>query len=435
MLKILFKPSLLLTFFGLLFFSMACNFKERPPDDKDTTATTTELRFTHADGTIEELNFRAPLELDKIGSNPLGFVVKDLNKDGREDLVLLNTAIAEKDQGIRILMRTSVDHTEDPHDFFEDALILKTGRDQRPQYLVVEDMNQDGIQDLVTTHPIKDTISLWAGQLSGNQFSLANTSTEIQVGDFPTFIAAAEFGAPGTLGVAITNRSSDNISLLFDLTKTQKLLLDGNQGVNKNPLQLVTGDWNSDGCPDLAILSGDKEKVNFLKNTPCPSTSNPAQQKTFEAMGNMDVGESPQGMIVGDWDHDGHWDIAVSNRNDDDISLLYGAGDGSFKRWDFRVGKGPGQLAFTDFNGDGVKDFVIGDLIDQDLTILLSNGDASIPGTNSQFSYARGQIASGSILSGNRPAFIKVIDINNDKKLDILLTLPSENKLSILLQR
>ncbi|MBF0279214.1 MAG: VCBS repeat-containing protein [SAR324 cluster bacterium] len=430
------KLCLFMAFCGFTLLSTACSFKERPSDDEDNTATTTKITITRIDGVIETLKFSAPMEIDQIGSNPLNFVMKDLNNDNREDLVLLNSAVSEEDQAIRVLIRTSVDTSDDPNEFFENLVVLKTGTDQRPQSLIVEDVNGDGIQDLIVSHPVADSISFWEGKLSENQFSLANTSVEIQVGEFPTSLAAGQFRGTGSFGIAIANRSSDNVFLIYDILNQQSTILDGNHGVEKDPLQLVTGDWNNDGCLDLAILSGNKERVNIFKNTSCSNVSeNSAPQEfTFEKIGNSDVGEDPQGMIAGDWDHDGLMDLAISNRIDDDITLLYGEGEGIFVRWDVRVGDGPGQLASADFNGDGVEDFVVGNLIDQDLTVLLSNGDGSRPGTNNQRAYSRAHIASGSIPAGNRPAFIKIIDVNGDDRLDILLTLPFEDKISLLLQ-
>ena len=430
------KPLWFLALFSLLLFSTACSFKERPVDDEDNTATTTEMSITRIDGTVEELKFTAPLELDNIGINPLAFAVKDLNNDQRADLVLLNSAVEEEDQAIRIIMRTSQDTSDDPHQLFEVMITLKTGTNQRPHHLIVEDINGDGIQDIIVTNPLNDTISLWEGQRTEDQFSVADTSNEFQAGDFPTFIVADTFEDPGTIGVAIANRASDNLSILFDLTTDKALLLDEEQGVAKDPLQLVSGDWNNDGCPDLASLSSENERVDFFKNTPCltEADTGSSQEKTFEKIGSIEIGDDPQAMIVGDWDRDGQMDLAVSNRIDDDVSLLYGNGDGSFNRWDIRVGEGPGQMAFTDFNADGVEDFVIGNLIDQDLTILLSNGDGIRP-ADQQMAYSQAHIASGSILAGNRPAFIKIVDINFDDKADILLTLPFEDKLSILLQK
>ncbi len=413
----------------------ACGFKERELDDDEDTATTTEISIIRADGSTEELKFAPPLELDNIGKSPLALTVKDINEDQLADIVLLNNATKQEDEAIRILLRTSVETSDNPEDLFETDMIITTNLD-RPQYLLVEDVNNDGIQDFLTVSTETDTLNFWEGQLENNHFSIAVTPTDINVGDFPVFMVAAPFSPDGTIGVATVNRGDDDVSIILDFNSTEELNLDEDQGVGENPIQITSGDWNNDGCPDLAVLSRNEDRVDFFENTPCSSDeTESSQNRVFQKIRDHKVGEFPQAIITGDWDNDGNMDVAVTNQTDEDISLLYGQGDGNFERKDINVGNGPGQLASGDFNQDGVQDFVIGDIRDLDLTILLSNGDGSRPGENGQKAYSRGDIAAGTIPSGSRPGYIRIIDINYDDKLDIVLTLPFEDKLAILLQK
>ncbi|MBF0287723.1 MAG: VCBS repeat-containing protein [SAR324 cluster bacterium] len=416
-----------------LLLSTACSFKERELDDDDETATSTEISIIRIDNTTEELKFHDPLELDNIGKNPLAFVIKDINHDQLDDIILLNTATKQEEQTIRILIRTSVNSSDNPEDFFETGRTIITNTD-RPQYLLVEDVNEDGVQDLLTISTETDSLSVWEGQITNNKFLLAATPEDIDVGDFPVFMTAAPFASEGKMGVAIANRGDDDISIVLDFNSLEKISLDYDQGVGKNPIQVASGDWNNDGCVDLAVLSRNKNRVDFFENTPCSDPDTP-QNKVFQKIRDYKVGELPQALIAGDWDNDGNMDVATTNQTDEDISLLYGHGDGSFERKDIKVGQGPGQLSSGDLNQDGVQDFVIGDVADQDLVILLSNGDGKRPGENGQKAYSRGDIVAGSIPSGNRPGYIQVIDINHDEKQDIVLTLPFENKLAILLQK
>lgn len=420
-----------LTYLIVLFFFTGCRFKERLEKNEDNTATSSEMSIIRNDGTIEELKFHPPLELTNLGTNPLAFVLKDLNQDGRLDLTLLNTAVNEDRQFLRVLIRTSNDLSNTSDTWFQTAIAQKMETDFRPQHLIVEDVDKDGFQDIITTHPENDRIRFWKGQLADNRYFLATTATEITVGDFPTTIVAGAFETEGQVGAAITNRTSDDLSIILDFTTKTSLLLKESQGVGKDPVELVVGDWNKDGCLDLASLSHNKERVDIFKNTPCLANG---VGISFEKLGDQKVGKNPQGMIVGDWDQDGLSDLAVTNKNDDDLSLLYGKGDGTFDRVDIRTGDGPGQLAFYDFNKDGVEDFVVSNLLDEDLSILLSNGDGKRPIKNVQTAYTHAHIIAGSVPSGNRPAFIQILDINHDEKIDIVLTLPYENKFSILLR-
>src|ERR1700733_12612459 len=68
-------------------------------------------------------------------------------------------------------------------------------------------------------------------------------------------------------------------------------------------------------------------------------------------------GFGPQ-IITGDYNGDGHLDLAVTNPADDTVSVLLGAGNGTFQpaaSFDAGFGSGgtPYWLAAADFSGDG----------------------------------------------------------------------------------
>ena len=86
---------------------------------------------------------------------------------------------------------------------------------------------------------------------------------------------------------------------------------------------------------------------------------------TFQANGvSYAVGNSATSVAGGDFNNDGHLDLAVSNLNPNFPgvgSILLGNGDGTFQAAQNRsLGSVGGPLAFGDFNGDGILDLATG---------------------------------------------------------------------------
>jgi FG-GAP-like repeat len=147
---------------------------------------------------------------------------------------------------------------------------------------------------------------------------------------------------------------------------------------------VVTGDFNGDGHLDLADL----RRVNhglqlsvFLGNG----------DRTFQPPQISNIGSGsliPEGIIVGDFNHDGQLDLAVlyldnsSSRGQSFVTVLLGNGDGTFQAADTHqvapVSRQllPSGLAAADFNRDGNLDLLETNR-EGTLNVLLGNGDGT----------------------------------------------------------
>ena len=80
-------------------------------------------------------------------------------------------------------------------------------------------------------------------------------------------------------------------------------------------------------------------------------------------------------IAVADFDEDEHADLAVTNRDDDNITVLLGNGRGDFVRTGaFPTGDDPVPIAAADFTGDGLIDLAVAGGVNDNVAILLGDG-------------------------------------------------------------
>src|SRR6266851_8859496 len=140
-----------------------------------------------------------------------------------------------------------------------------------------------------------------------------------------------------------------------------------------------------------------------------------AQDVSFVARRDFDVGRRPQSVTMGDFNGDGVPDLAVANDGSNNLSVLLGNGDGTFQTGrNFAAGSHPGSVAAGDFNGDGVLDLVVANkgsppyFLDGSIYILIGTGSGDF--TSAQ-----------TIAAGDTPASVAVADFDSDGLSDLVV--------------
>ena len=99
---------------------------------------------------------------------------------------------------------------------------------------------------------------------------------------------------------------------------------------------------------------------------------------TFAAPVNYTVGTLPFANVTADFNGDHILDVAVVNYNSNNVSVLFGKGDGTFEAaTNYTVGTEPSAITSADFNGDGIPDIAVADEIGKTIAVLINKGDGS----------------------------------------------------------
>src|SRR5262249_18348330 len=134
-----------------------------------------------------------------------------------------------------------------------------------------------------------------------------------------------------------------------------------------NPQVLVSGDFNHDGQPDLAV--SDSTGVSVLLNDGSGGFLPPQH---------TELGPTPQALVAGAFDAGNNLDLAVI-RDYGTVEILLGNGDGTFTPGDsYPVNYVPANLLTADFNHDGKPDLVLTTSYGSQLTVFLGQGDGSL---------------------------------------------------------
>jgi len=347
-----------------------------------------------------------------VGPNTHSIVAGDFNGDGRLDVA---GASPGSSTDVFVFLGTG-DGT------FQSQVTNAAG--SGPQAIVAGDFNGDGRLDLAVANNNND-ISV----LLGNNDGTFNPPIQYAAGVYPDSIVAGDFNGDGRLDLAVAGSNYDSATNT-NINEVSVLLGNGDgtfqpavqYAVGNYPGSIVAGDFNGDGRIDLAVAG---DSYNSITNTNVGEVSVLLGNGdgTFQPPVTYAVGSVPTGLVAGDFNGDGHLDLAVANELSGTVSVLLGNGDGTFgPQVTYAVAWFSTAIMAGDINGDGRLDLAVANLDSNVISVLQGNGDGTF-GPQVTYTYAVGGLSSA-IVAG---------DFNGDGRLDLAVGTLYGNTVSVLL--
>ncbi|MBX7186270.1 MAG: FG-GAP-like repeat-containing protein [Vicinamibacteria bacterium] len=153
---------------------------------------------------------------------------------------------------------------------------------------------------------------------------------------------------------------------------------------------------------------------------------------TFFSAGLVPVSDGPTGLAAADFDGNGADDLGVGNFLSADASVALSDGSGNFfGPTSFGAGTGPTAIAAANFDADGNPDLAVVNQGDNSVSILMSDGSGGfVPGTASPFTVGTSPVA---IAKGNLngDAFVQDLAVVNQGSNNVTLLLAGALQFSV----
>ncbi|WP_343634191.1 FG-GAP-like repeat-containing protein [Fluviicola sp.] len=276
-----------------------------------------------------------------------------------------------------------------------------------PSSAFAADFNGDGNQDVAITQAGANNAQIYLGNGAGGFTAGAILTT----GTTPFYITGADLDNSGSMDLVVVNNGSGNITVFYG-TGSGTFSAGSTYSVGTTPVQAKIGHLNGDAFTDIVVTNSGSANFSVL-------TANGAS--SFNSAVNYATNPTPYPIVITDYDNDGFNDVVVGHNASASSQLLKFKGDGSGTlAANGNIGTTTAtyplatSLESGDLDGDGDKDIIVGRSGDvgKIFNPAVTTGSAAT-NTTTIINTTPG---SGSVVG------IKIIDVNNDGKLDVMAT-------------
>jgi gliding motility-associated-like protein len=301
--------------------------------------------------------------------------IADIDGDGKPDLVIIN----ETSGDISIFRNTSTMGSVS----FGAKVIFATAAN--PTGLAVKDIDGDGKPDLVVTSYYNGTISVYRntatpGTINGSSFAPPITIVTNYVDGY-TLPIICDVDGDGKPDIILSSPVGTSFAIVKNLSVPGTINAASfapkiDFSVLSSPAAITAGDLDGDGKPEIVVALTGTYGVFVYKNVATAGSITPLSLSAPQYFGSI---SSPAALSIADVDGDGKSDIIEASNNGLSILRNTGVNTIAFAQGvNFNTHVAPGLLAVSDLDGDGKPDYLIADYLGTGVAIIKN---LAIPGT------------------------------------------------------
>ncbi|CAM4801733.1 unnamed protein product [Rotaria magnacalcarata] len=312
-----------------------------------------------------------------------------------------------------------------------DGVGANNAANSLPTALVVGDLNNDTRLDIVVINYSAVAIGVFLGNGDGT-FS---SQTEYYTGYYyscPWGLALTDFNNDVLLDIAVCNQCGYNLGIF--IVKGDGKFSDQTTyptGLNSLPTGIDVGDFNNDHHMDIALVNYGIDNVGvFLGN----GDGTFLNQKNVPLVlylvhiglpitYSTGLNSSSQALAISDFNKDQHLDVAVTYSNSSSVGLFFGYGNGSLSNevtYSTAANSQSRSIAAGDLNNDTIVDIVVTNSNTNNIGVLLGLGNETFKNLTT---YQIDTLAD--------PVSIAIVDLNKDNNLDVAVTNNRANSINI----
>ena len=325
-------------------------------------------------------------------SHPSSIALADFNHDHHLDIVVSNNGSGN----VGIFLGNG-------DGSFEAQKIYPVDSDSHPEYITVNDLNEDNELDVVVVDSVNDRVHILLGDGNGS-FAIITTYDGISESS-PVSVGVGDINNNNQSDIVVVNYDTNNVLVLMDYWIKSSARPKAYYTGQLRAEVVAVDDFNNDHIPDIVFNSdGEIYIVNGLNDG--------SFDRSSISTINISV-QYVEHIRIGDVNNDDWMDIISANLDDHNVGVLLGRGNGTFgsmMTYSTGINSHPYSVDLGDMNGDGRLDIVCINTYTNNIGILLGNGDGTFAA-----------IMDSAGLSDFTPHSVALGDINNDYRLDIVV--------------
>ncbi|CAF1295038.1 unnamed protein product, partial [Adineta steineri] len=322
-------------------------------------------------------------------ANPYSVALGYFNNDNRLDIVFA----ADAENNLIIIFGLG-------NGTFINPAAFPLGYDSAPYSIVLADFNNDTKLDIAVACQKLFNIQIFLALANG---TFANPKPYLTQDKAPPIsIAISDFNNDKILDIAVGHLNSSYIGIFIGIADgsfTNQITF--STGKQTSSSVIAVGNFNNDDYMDVVIANTQLNNIEIFIRYDSGGIIHSHTYSTGSAT-------NPHSILVGDFNHDNQFDIAVANYGTGTISVLIAYGNITFapqRNYQTGLNSLPKSIIVADFNNDLALDMIVANFGKDNIGLFFGSGNGTF---KNQKKYLTG--------SGSRPSSIAVSDFNNDKQ-------------------